>query len=237
MGRNVSPVKAGSQKNVRSGHFSRHARTCSTAFRSRFRWLRPPAVTPDLIRGPGPGLGWGIRGSGAGSPRTAIRGKPGEGGACGSGPRIKSGVTAEEKGQRVRARRTRDVDGRNESAAVRFEFADRVHDIDPIRSRRRRRHRVDKSRPGRHSRPANAGRECRHLPTRPACRHFRRHGPARKCRPCGRRRVTTASVAMAVACRIVSSPWPGGVPGNGKGRRNLRRPPLPDCAKSRVSCQ
>ena len=41
-------------------------------------------------------------------------------------------------------------------------------------SRRRHRHRVDKSRPGRHSRPANAGRECRHLPTRPACRHCRR---------------------------------------------------------------
>ena len=49
------------------------------------------------------------------------------------------------------------MDGRNESIAVRFEFADRVHDIDTIRFRRRRRHRVDKSRPGRHSRPADAG--------------------------------------------------------------------------------
>ena len=36
----------------------------------------------------------------------------------------------------------------------------------------RHRHRVDKSLPGRHSRPADAGRECRPLPTRPACRHF-----------------------------------------------------------------
>ena len=41
---------------------------------------RSPVVTPDLFRGPGP-------------PRTSIRGKPGEGGACGSGPRNKSGVT------------------------------------------------------------------------------------------------------------------------------------------------
>ena len=40
-----------------------------------------PVVTPDLIRGPG---------------------KPGEGGACGSGPRIKSGVTTGGQGRRVR---------------------------------------------------------------------------------------------------------------------------------------
>ena len=50
------------------------------------------------------------------------------------------------------------------------------------RSRRRCRHRVDKSLPGRRSPPANAGRDCRHLPTRPAGRHFRRQRRARKCR-------------------------------------------------------
>ena len=165
--------------------------------------LRPPFVTPDLFRGPG-------------SPRTSIRGKPGEGGACGSGPRIKSGVTKGGQGRRVRPGRDPCPDP--------AEGPGRVHDIDPVRSRRRRRHRVGKSRPGRHSRPADAGRKCRLPPVRPAGRHFRRQAPARKCRPCARRRVTTASVAMAVACTTVSSPWPGGVPGNGKGRRNLRRP-------------
>ena len=44
-------------------------------------------------------------------------------------------------------------------------------------SRRRHGHRVDKSLPGRHSRPANADRECRPLPTRHAGRHFRRQMP------------------------------------------------------------
>ncbi len=67
------------------------ARTCSIAVRLRFRGrLRahergrpfPPVVTPDLIRGPG---------------------KPGEGGACGSGPRIKSGVTTGGKGRWARS--------------------------------------------------------------------------------------------------------------------------------------
>ena len=44
----------------------------------------PPVVTPDLIRGPG---------------------KPGDGGACGSGPRIKSGVTTGGQGRRGTAGR------------------------------------------------------------------------------------------------------------------------------------
>ena len=81
----------------------------------------------------------------------------------------------------------------------------------PFASRRRHRHRVGKSLPGRHSRPADAGRECRHLPTRPAGRHFRRHGPARKCRTRARR-VTAGSVTMAVACMILSSTWAGARP-------------------------
>ena len=68
----------------------------------------------------------------------------------------------------------------------------------------RHRHRVDKSLPGRHSRPADAARDCRHLPTRPASRHFRRQGRVRKCRACARSRVIG--------------------PGNGKGRRTLRHP-------------
>ncbi len=37
-------------------------------------------------------------------------------------------------------------------------------------------------------------------------------------------RVTTALVTIVVACKIVSSVSAGGMPGNGKGRRTLRRP-------------
>ena len=53
---------------------------------------------------------------------------------------------------------------------------------------RRHRHRVDKSLPGRHSRPSNAVRECRHLPTPPAGRHFRREMPTARAAgdDCGR---------------------------------------------------
>ncbi len=111
-------------------------------------------------------------------------------------------------------------------------------------SRRRHRHRVDKSLPGRHSRPADAGRECRSLPTRPAGRHFGRRMSAGRClsaysirgstmslgcssrnpSSAGPLRVTAASVTMAVACTIVSSTWAGGVPGKGKGCRSLSRP-------------
>ena len=47
---------------------------------------------------------------------------------------------------------------------------------------RRHRHRVDKSLPDRHSRPSNAERECRSLPTRPACRHCRRQMPTVRAR-------------------------------------------------------
>ena len=53
-------------------------------------------------------------------------------------------------------------------------------------ARRRHRHRVDKSLPGRHSRPADADRKCRSLSTRPAGRHFRRQLPVGKCRTCAR---------------------------------------------------
>ena len=62
----------------------------------------------------------------------------------------------------------------------------KVDDIAPAKpmpARRRHRHRVGKSRPGRHSRPADAERECRPLPTRPAGRHCRRQMPVDKCRP------------------------------------------------------
>ena len=44
------------------------------------RFVLPLGVTPALSRGPG-------------LPGTTIRGKPGEIGACGSGPRLKAGVT------------------------------------------------------------------------------------------------------------------------------------------------
>ena len=105
----------------------------------------------------------------------------------------------------------------------------------------RRRHRVDKSLPGRHSRPSNAERECRPLPTRPAGRHCRRQMPTVRARRRGvgisdprvgmsqrcASRVTAASVTMAMACMVVSSTWAGGVPGNGKGRRHLRHPHFP----------
>ena len=105
----------------------------------------------------------------------------------------------------------------------------------------RRRHRVDKSLPDRHSRPSNAERECRPLPTRPACRHCRRQMPTVRARRRGvgisdprvgmsqrcSSRVTAASVTMAVACMVVSSTWAGGVPSNGKGRRHLRHPHFP----------
>ena len=69
-----------SRVSIRPPH--RHARNKSIAVRFRIsdtgsapmsETVSAPVVTPDLIRGPG---------------------KPGEGGACGSGPRIKSGVTA-----------------------------------------------------------------------------------------------------------------------------------------------
>ena len=134
-----------------------------------------------------------------------------------------------------------DGGSRSESTAVRLEFVDRMHDVDSIRFlmtsdvrdtnggrchsarnsvfRRSTGHRVDKSLPGRHSRPADAERECRHLPTRPACRHFGRQMPNVRAR-----RVTAGSVTMAVGCTIVSSTWAGGVTGDGKGRRTLRRP-------------
>ena len=102
-------------------------------------------------------------------------------------------------------------------------------------SRGRHRHRVDKSLSTRHSRPSNAGRECRHLPTRPAGRHCRRQMPTVRARRrgvgifdprvgmsrrCASRnpsvggplRVTAASVAMAVACMMVSSTWAGARP-------------------------
>ena len=94
------------------------------------------------------------------------------------------------------------------------------------RSRRRGRHRVDNSRPGRHSRPADAGRECRPLPTRPAGRHCRRQMPTARAAP-GGRHIRSASrhvAAMLVpeplrplgapwAARDVSSVMPGLVPG------------------------
>ena len=73
---------------------------------------------------------------------------------------------------RTAARRwlARRPSSRNCSIAVRPTGSD-------ARSRRRGRHRVGKSRPTRHLHPANAGRKCRPLPTRPACRHFRRQMP------------------------------------------------------------
>ena len=96
----------------------------------------------------------------------------------------------------------------------------------PFVSRRRHRHRVDKSLPGRHSRPANAERECRPLPTRPACRHCRRQMPTLRARRRGvgifdpqvgmsqqcSSRATAGSVTMAVACMILSSTWAGARP-------------------------
>ena len=59
---------------------------CKALVQAGFRPVRtcpfcPPAVTPALSRGPG-------------LLRTPIRGKPGDGGACGPGPRLKAGVTA-----------------------------------------------------------------------------------------------------------------------------------------------
>ena len=101
----------------------------------------------------------------------------------------------------------------------------------PFVSRRRHRHRVDKSLPGRHSRPADAERECRHLPTRPACRHCRRQMPTVRAphrgvgisdswvgmsRRCASRSPSVTrsavSVTMAVACMVVSSTWAGARP-------------------------
>ena len=85
----LSTIVNTGRKSARRRHFLRHARTRSIAVRFSFSApvpcpreavSAPPVVTPDLIRGPG---------------------KPGEGGACGPGPRIKSGVTTGGKERRV----------------------------------------------------------------------------------------------------------------------------------------
>ncbi len=66
-------------------------------------------------------------------------------------------------------------------------------------ARRRHRHRVDKSLPGRHSRPADVEQECRHLPTRSARRHFHRQMPAARSRGAGGRHVRSAGRHVAAA--------------------------------------
>jgi len=98
---------------------------------------------------------------------------------------------------RCRLDRVRDVDSIRflTTRDVRDTNGDRCHTTRNSVFRGSTGHRVDKSLPG------------RHLPTRPACRHFRRHRPAGKCR--------TRARSRAVG------------PGNGKGRQHLRRPHFP----------